>query len=302
MAPPPGSNVANYANAQQERVTMSYWHLVRRNIGVYTKTQQQRLRSAKTVVCGLGGVGAYAASLLARLGVGTITCVDAGRFHASNINRQAFASTASVGQKKASFVAAKLAEINPYLSVSGKACRITHQNSNKIIAGHDVVLEAVDNLAGKVIIHRAARSTGAASITVLGGPRHRGFVSAFLPRGPIFEEVFGIPKYMDMRKYNTPEFRRHELLLRRRRARKAIEDGAPAEWMERFLVGQAPWATDVLRVHMVALLAVHEAISYVIDGCVSAPAPKAILMNLSRRSIGSVCDPPNGVHWDYAEL
>ena len=68
--------------------------------------RMQRLHEAHVLVVGLGGVGAYAAEMLARSGVGTLTLVDADRVSESNINRQLIALQSTIGQPKAGILAA----------------------------------------------------------------------------------------------------------------------------------------------------------------------------------------------------
>lgn len=279
---------------------MNYWHIARKNIGVYTRAEQERLRRGRVLICGLGGVGSYQAELLARLGVGALTCVDAGTFHVSNLNRQALSSVRSVGKRKACFVAARLREINPLVAVRAVPHRITTANAERLVAGHDMVLEAVDNTRTKIVIHEAAKAAGIPSVAVLGGPRHRGFVSVLLPCGPDYQTVLGI--HDKERLAQDTHFCNNELQLKSLRVKSALRDGAPFEWASRFLAGKAPWATDVLRAHMIALLAVNEAVSYLTCGEVSAPAPRAIIINLSRRNMVEVQRPPDGQHWDYGGL
>lgn len=121
-----------------------YREMVRRNIGVYSWEEQERLRTAKVVICGLGGVGGYEAILCARMGVGHLTCIDKDTFDISNINRQMLASTIVLGQPKARVAEKVLKEINPFMEVKVIQAAVDEDNAVDLIKGHDVVMEAVD--------------------------------------------------------------------------------------------------------------------------------------------------------------
>ena len=89
--------------------------------------RMQRLHEAHVLVVGLGGVGAYAAEMLARSGVGTLTLVDADRVSESNINRQLIALHSTIGQSKADILAARLKDINPADRIAGVRARRSNQ-------------------------------------------------------------------------------------------------------------------------------------------------------------------------------
>ena len=74
----------------------------------------KRLQNARVLVVGLGGVGAYAAEMLARSGIGALTIVDADDVSETNINRQLVALHSTVGRPKAEMVAARLFDFKPY--------------------------------------------------------------------------------------------------------------------------------------------------------------------------------------------
>ena len=78
----------------------------------------KRLQNARVLVVGLGGVGAYAAEMLARSGIGALTIVDADDVSETNINRQLVALHSTVGRPKAEILAARLQDINPQLRLT----------------------------------------------------------------------------------------------------------------------------------------------------------------------------------------
>ena len=81
------------------------------------RAKLDRLRQANVLIVGLGGVGAYAAEMICRAGVGSMTIADADTVSASNINRQLVALTSTIGQAKTSVLAQRLLDINPDLQL-----------------------------------------------------------------------------------------------------------------------------------------------------------------------------------------
>src|SRR5664280_3826949 len=78
----------------------------------------KRLRNADVLVVGLGGVGAYAAEMICRAGVGSMTIVDGDKINSSNLNRQLLALTSTQGKLKAELMGARLLDINPGLHLT----------------------------------------------------------------------------------------------------------------------------------------------------------------------------------------
>ena len=95
----------------------SYAEFTTRNIGFVTQAEQERLRQSKVFVCGTGGMGGAALMALARAGVGNFIIADLDEFEISNINRQVFAFTDTVGRHKAEASADIIARINPEAKV-----------------------------------------------------------------------------------------------------------------------------------------------------------------------------------------
>ena len=83
----------------------------------------ERLRRAHVLVVGLGGVGAYAAEMIARAGVGRMTIADADTVSPSNINRQLVALHSTVGRPKAEVLAERLRDINPDIELTSRSWR-----------------------------------------------------------------------------------------------------------------------------------------------------------------------------------
>ncbi len=112
-----------------------------------------RLDAARVLVAGVGGVGGYAAEMLARTGVGHLTLVDSDNVAVSNINRQLIATTRTVGRPKVDLFMARFKEINPAISVTPLLEYITPDNVERLLApGFDFVIDAIDTVAPKVAL------------------------------------------------------------------------------------------------------------------------------------------------------
>lgn len=111
----------------------------------------ERLRRAHVLVVGLGGVGAYAAEMICRAGVGRMTIVDADMVQPTNINRQLPALHSTVGQQKAEVLAARFRDINPELELTVLPLFLKDENIPELLdaSTYDFVVDAIDTLAPK---------------------------------------------------------------------------------------------------------------------------------------------------------
>ena len=131
-----------------------------RNIGALTREEQELLSSKKAAIIGCGGLGCYSAEFLARLGIGHLTLVDGDVFSASNLNRQLNALETSLGKSKASIAKERLSLINPGLSVKTAETFLTDENAQEILKGHDVIIDALDNVKTRLLIEKTASKLG----------------------------------------------------------------------------------------------------------------------------------------------
>ncbi len=97
---------------------MSYWEIVSRQMGVVTKSEQERLRDVNITVIGCGGIGGAAAEMLVRMGIGNLKIIDKDTFDVSNINRQLMSSFYSVGKSKVNTTYETLKSINPFVNIT----------------------------------------------------------------------------------------------------------------------------------------------------------------------------------------
>ncbi len=150
-------------------------HIVLREVG---GPGQAKLRAAKVLVIGAGGLGAPALMYLAAAGVGTLGVVDDDEVSLSNLQRQIIHATPDIGALKVDSAAAKIYALNPHVNFVKHGERLTAANAMALIGAYDLVLDGSDNfttrylasdacyLAGKALIS-AALGTFDASLTTL---------------------------------------------------------------------------------------------------------------------------------------
>lgn len=113
----------------------------------------ERLMNANVLICGLGGVGSYAAEQLARAGIGNMTIVDGDTVHATNRNRQLPALSSTHGESKALLVGKRLKDINPELNLTVINEYVKDQRMIDILEqGYDYVIDAIDTLSPKTYL------------------------------------------------------------------------------------------------------------------------------------------------------
>lgn len=110
-----------------------------------------RLRAAHVLVVGLGGVGAYAAEMICRAGVGRMTIVDADTVQPTNLNRQLPALHSTLGQPKAEVLARRFRDINPDIQLTVVPAFLKDENIPQLLdaASYDFIVDAIDTLAPK---------------------------------------------------------------------------------------------------------------------------------------------------------
>ena len=128
-----------------------------------------RLRSARVLVVGVGGVGSWCAEALARTGVGHVTLVDDDAVAESNINRQCPATARTVGRPKVEAMAERLREINPACEVTPLALRYPIEQSNNLtIDQFSLVIDAIDSVDCKARLILDAFAAGVPIVSSMG--------------------------------------------------------------------------------------------------------------------------------------
>jgi adenylyltransferase/sulfurtransferase len=163
-------------------------HIVLHEIG---GPGQQRLKAARVLMIGAGGLGSPAILYLAAAGVGTLGVVDDDTVSLSNLQRQVLHATAEVDQPKVESAGRAVARINPNVSFVPHAVRLTEANADQIIGGYDMVLDGSDNFATRYLVNRVAARLRVPLVFAAIG-RWEGQISVFRPwaGGPCYECIF----------------------------------------------------------------------------------------------------------------
>lgn len=150
---------------------------------------QSRLRDARVLVVGAGGLGCAVLQYLGAAGVGTLVIVDHDDVEESNLHRQPIYRMSEVGLSKALAARSALQAINPEIRVESVVDRLTPGNAPTLVSGADLVIDAADNFAVTYVLsdecHRA--HTVLVSASVLG---LTGYVGSFCGNGPSYRAVF----------------------------------------------------------------------------------------------------------------
>jgi molybdopterin/thiamine biosynthesis adenylyltransferase len=125
-----------------------------RNMNMLSPEENERLRSYKACVVGCGGLGGYVIEQLGRLGVGAITAVDGDVFDETNLNRQLLSSEELIGESKAFAAKERMKKVNSEVRVNPVRAFVTAENCDEIIAGHDVVIDALDNMTARRLLEQ----------------------------------------------------------------------------------------------------------------------------------------------------
>lgn len=165
-------------------------HLLLREIG---EAGQERLKNARVLVIGAGGLGCPALLYLAAAGVGTIGIVDGDTVDESNLHRQVLYSSEDVGKKKAEVAREKLARQNPFIRIHVHPVTLTSSNALDILKDYDLVLDGSDNFPTRYLSNDAC--------VILGKPlvfgsifKFEGQVSVFNYKGgPTYRCLFPVP-------------------------------------------------------------------------------------------------------------
>ena len=127
-------------------------HLILPEIGL---DGQRKLKQAKVLVIGAGGLGCPALQYLTAAGIGTIGIVDFDKVDESNLQRQILYNTEDVGKYKAEVAKEKLAKQNPYINLISYISLLTISNAIEIISQYDIVVDGSDNFATRYLINDA---------------------------------------------------------------------------------------------------------------------------------------------------
>jgi adenylyltransferase/sulfurtransferase len=155
-------------------------HVILPDVGI---EGQQRLKAARVLCVGAGGLGSPAAMYLAAAGVGALGIVDFDEVDASNLHRQLLHDTASTGRPKVESARDRLRAINPNVSVEMHHVRLTSANALRILERYDVVLDGADNFPTRYLVNDAC--------VLLGKPNAFGAIFRFEGQASVFAVKHG---------------------------------------------------------------------------------------------------------------
>ena len=161
-------------------------HLIIPEIGALG---QRRLKNAKVLVIGAGGLGSPALLYLAAAGVGTLGIIDDDAVDLSNLQRQVIHGVADVGRPKIESVRDSIAALNPLVDVRLHNVRLDAGNALELFADYDLILDGADNFATRYLVNDAA--------AILGKPYVWGSIFRFDGQVSVFWEKHG-PTYRDL--------------------------------------------------------------------------------------------------------
>ncbi len=183
-------HLAPAAELERDEILHYSRHLIIPEVGV---AGQRRLKGARVLLVGAGGLGSPASQYLAAAGVGTIGIVDFDVVDSSNLQRQILYTTADVGRSKLEAAAARLRAMNPMIEIVPHAVRLDAENALEIVRDYDLVVDGTDNFATRYLVNDAC--------VLLGKPnvyasvfRFEGLLSVFaLEGGPCYRCLYPEP-------------------------------------------------------------------------------------------------------------
>ena len=161
-------------------------HLIIPDVGV---TGQKRLKNAKVLVVGAGGLGSPALLYLAAAGVGTLGVVDFDVVDESNLQRQVIHGVSDIGRPKAESARDSIREINPHVEVVLHTERLDSDNALDVFRPYDLILDGTDNFATRYLVNDAC--------VLLGKPYVWGSIYRFEGQASVFWDEYG-PNYRDL--------------------------------------------------------------------------------------------------------
>lgn len=131
-----------------------------RNIPALTEVECSLLQQKKVAVIGCGGLGGHLVEHLARIGIGTIRCIDGDRFDASNLNRQILSEESFLGMQKAAAAVQRISRINSGVTTECFPVFLTEDNASEILSGCDAILDGLDNITTRRLLSRICGELG----------------------------------------------------------------------------------------------------------------------------------------------
>ena len=160
---------------------------------------QSRIRGARVLVVGAGGLGSPVIQYLSTAGVGTIGVVDGDRVDTTNLQRQVLFDESDIGLRKTEVARVRVGELNPDVEVEAFSVWLDAGNAREVVRGYQLVVDASDNYATRLAVNDAAVGLGMPFVHG-AAIRWEGLVAAFDPRvGPCYRCLFSdLPEHEDV--------------------------------------------------------------------------------------------------------
>ncbi|MEP6733113.1 MAG: molybdopterin-synthase adenylyltransferase MoeB [bacterium] len=142
----------NHPTLSPEELQRYHRHLILPGIG---EEGQRRLKAARVLLIGAGGLGSPAALYLAAAGVGHLGIVDADAVELSNLQRQVLHGTRDVGRPKVSSAEARLRDLNPHVDIATYHARLTSANALELLRGYEIIVDGSDNFQTRYLVNDA---------------------------------------------------------------------------------------------------------------------------------------------------
>jgi adenylyltransferase/sulfurtransferase len=156
-APTPGAEAGALPALSNEEIARYSRHLIMPEVGV---EGQRKLKAARVLMIGTGGLGAPTGMYLAAAGVGTLGIVDFDVVDASNLQRQIVHGTKDVGRPKIESARDRLNDINPHVKIEAYETRLTSENALELFREYDMVVDGTDNFPTRYLVNDACVLTG----------------------------------------------------------------------------------------------------------------------------------------------
>lgn len=150
---------------------------------------QEKLKGARVLVTGAGGLGSPVLMYLAAAGVGTIGIIDSDEVSTSNLQRQVLYNTKDITRLKAEAAAERISLLNPLITVHPFPLRLTEENADELLGGYDIAVDCSDNYSTRYLLSDATRK---AEIPLVYGA-----VYQFMGQASVFNYKGG-PSYRDL--------------------------------------------------------------------------------------------------------
>lgn len=174
------------AELTKQEVARYSRHLIIPDLGM---VGQKRLKNAKVLVIGAGGLGSPALLYLAAAGVGTLGIVEFDEVDESNLHRQVIHGQSDIGRTKAESAKDSIAEVNPFVQVNLHQMHLTSDNALDVFRDYDLIIDGTDNFATRYLVNDAA--------VLLGKPYVWGSIFRFEGQASVFWDQYG-PNYRDL--------------------------------------------------------------------------------------------------------